>query len=103
MEYNICIFHFFGLDLEFLFRTNINHMETKNNTLEGLTQKCRKLPKGIIQKVSLRTGYSEQTISMVKRGIRHNNIILEALLDELEKHNAKKAELMRRINELKIL
>jgi len=78
-------------------------MSSKNNTGIVLAQKCRKLPKGIIQKVSKRTGYSEHTISMVKRGVRNNHIILEALLDELEKHFAKKAELIQRIKELQNL
>jgi uncharacterized protein YerC len=86
-----------------MYHTNIGHMNAKNNTIKVLTQKYRKLPKGIIQKVSKKTGYSEHTISMVKRGIRNNHIILEAILDELEKHNAKRTELMRRINELKNL
>ena len=75
-------------------------MKERVNTVDVLTQKFPRLPKGILNEVSRITGYNRNTVSMVKRGVRENPEILSALVYQLEKHTAKKSELTRRVKKL---
>lgn len=75
-------------------------MKKQNNTVIVLTQKFPRLPKGILNEVSRITGYNRNMVSMVKRGVRQNTEVLSALVYQLEKHTAQKADLAKRVKKL---
>ena len=73
-------------------------MSKVNNTNE-LSQKGVKLPKGKLSEIAERFGVSKQHVCDVKAGRRNNLEILEAVVKEIERYNARTAKLRSRINQ----
>ncbi len=71
----------------------------KVNSTNELIQKGVKLPKGKLSEIAEKFGVSKQHVCDIKAGRRNNIEILEAIVKEIEKYNAKTARLRSRINQ----
>lgn len=72
------------------------------NSVNGLTQKCGKLPKGKIKELAIQFGVSPGYVGQVKSGTRNNLEILEAITIEVEKYKRKTEQLRKRLQKAKI-
>jgi hypothetical protein len=73
---------------------------TKSNTTNELPQMCQKLPKGIRAKIAKKFGVSENYVTDVKNNRRNNLDILEAIIDEIEAHHKREAEIRKRASKI---
>jgi ribosomal protein S5 len=69
---------------------------TKVNTTNELTLKDQKLPRGARRKIAQKFGVTEDYVSKVKNGLRNNLDIVEAMIDAIEAHHKREAEIRKR-------
>jgi hypothetical protein len=73
---------------------------TKSNTTNELTLKDQKMPRGIRAKIAKKFGVSENYVTDVKNNRRNNLDILEAIIDEIEAHHKREAEIRKRASKI---
>lgn len=69
---------------------------TKVNNTNELALKDQKFPRGARAKIAQKFGVTEDYVSMVKNGRRNNIDITEAIIDEIESHHKRMAQIRAR-------
>lgn len=73
---------------------------TKVNDTNELTLKDQKFPRGARAKIAKQFGVTEAYVSNVKNGLRNNIDITEAIIDEIESHHKRMAQIRARVESI---